>query len=49
MRSTLKAAIVALAGFAGLAMGAAEAGTISGAGATFPIRSMRSGPVPIKA
>jgi phosphate transport system substrate-binding protein len=37
MRSTLKAAIVALAGLAGLAIGSgAEAGTISGAGATFP-------------
>jgi phosphate transport system substrate-binding protein len=37
MRSTLKSAIVALAGLAGLAIGSgAEAGTISGAGATFP-------------
>jgi phosphate transport system substrate-binding protein len=36
MRSTLKAAVVALAGLAGLALGAAQAGTISGAGATFP-------------
>ena len=37
MKSTFKSAIVALAGLAGLAIGSgADAGTISGAGATFP-------------
>ncbi len=37
MKSTLRSAIVALAGLAGLAfVSGAEAGTISGAGATFP-------------
>ncbi len=37
MKSTLKSAIVALAGLASLAIvSGAEAGTISGAGATFP-------------
>ena len=35
MRKTLRSAIAALAGLAGLALGAAEAGTVTGAGSTF--------------